>query len=188
MRRSPSGLGRIRRSSPRRGGSRRQGFPGRLRASRFLGPCFREALLGGIGGRSQVGRVDLEQLPVGRPLKRHDVGKLLDRHSRHGLLHELEPDREGCARTGFLIAERDALVIVAHPHARRDLWCKADVPGIGEVIGRAGLPPEGRPSSLARTPVPNCTTSSSMATIVRATSGGTTSVTFGRGSSRTAPS
>ena len=50
------------------------------------------------------------------------------------------------------------------------------------------LPADGRASALAPTPVPKLTTSSSMATIVRATSGEMTSCTEGRASSSRAPS
>ena len=49
---------------------------------------------------------------------------------------------------GFLLAERNALIVVADPHARGDLRRKADVPGIGEVVGRAGLAARRAPDLL----------------------------------------
>ena len=55
------------------------------------------------------------------------------------LLHEFKPDRQRRSRARFLLAQRDAFIVVADPHARGELGRKADVPGIGKIVGGSGL-------------------------------------------------
>src|ERR1700682_3301889 len=98
---------------------------------------FRRARLVFGGGGVRCIYSDL-MLP-GLLLKGDDVRKIQRRHAGESIVHEFQPDRERSTRSGFFFAQRDLLIVVAHPDTRSQLGSEADKPGIGIVLGGAGF-------------------------------------------------
>ena len=51
----------------------------------------------------------------------------------------MQPDGECGDRAGLVLAKRNLLIVVAHPHACGELRRKADVPRVGEIVGGPGF-------------------------------------------------
>ena len=121
--------------------------------------------------------------------KRLNVGEVFHGHAGQGVLHEFDPDRQCGASACLAAAERLLLIVKSHPDARGELRRESHVlrASVKSFVVPV-FPAEGRPSALAPTAVPKLTTSASIATMLRATSGERTSCTVGRASSSRAPS
>ena len=80
------------------------------------------------------------------------------------------------------------LLVVTDPHSASHCRREPHKPGIGEIVGRAGLPGERILHPDAAMAVPCCTTSCSIEVMMRAVRDEMTSLTSGKSSSSTRPS
>src|SRR5207244_1346818 len=85
-----------------------------------------------IGGRAGV-LVDRHEHDVAGRLEGWRIGAIADPG-----LEDVDPDRQRRFGAGHALAEW-LFLVVADPHAERDVRIEADEPGVAEVVGRGRL-------------------------------------------------